>query len=90
MLGIGVAATGGGTVSGSGVLAFVDQHTDVVGQFTATGATLTGSTAYDPLGNVLSANGQKGRLGYQSGWTDSGTGKVDMAARWYNPAPASS
>ena len=34
-------------------LAWTDLHTDVVGQFTATGTTLAGSTTYDPLGKVL-------------------------------------
>ncbi|HEY0806199.1 MAG TPA: RHS repeat-associated core domain-containing protein, partial [Pseudonocardiaceae bacterium] len=86
LVGMGVAAAGGGTVSGSGDLAFVDQHTDVVGDFTANGTALAGSTTYDPLGNVLATNSQPGQLGYQSGWTDRSTGKVNMAARWYNPA----
>lgn len=85
VLGVGVAASGGGTVAGSGVLAFTDAHTDVVGQFTATGTTLAGSQAYDPLGNILATTGLHGQLGYQSAWTDRATGKVDMAARWYNP-----
>ena len=26
-----------------------------------------------------------GSLGYQSEWTDAGTGRVNMHARWYNP-----
>src|SRR5262249_42431576 len=26
-----------------------------------------------------------GQLGFQSGWTDPATKKVNMAARWYNP-----
>ena len=85
VLGVGTAASGGGTVAGSGVLAFTDAHTDIVGQFTATGTTLTGSQTYDPLGNVLGATGMKGQLGFQSAWTDHATGKVDMATRWYNP-----
>ena len=71
--------------SGVSVLAFTDQHTDVVGDFTATGSTLSGSTTYDPLGNVTSTSNQAGHLGYQSGWTDTSTGKVDMSARWYSP-----
>ena len=80
---------GGGLVgigrTGSSVLAFVDQHTDVVGDFSAAGTALSGSTTYDPLGNVTSTSAQAGRLGYQSGWTDTSTGKVDMGARWYSP-----
>ncbi|WP_212827134.1 LamG-like jellyroll fold domain-containing protein [Catellatospora sp. TT07R-123] len=65
--------------------AFTDAHTDVVGQFTATGTVLDGSTAYDPLGKVLQATGMIGNLGYQSEWTDNLTSRVNMHARWYNP-----
>jgi RHS repeat-associated protein len=86
LVGIGTAASGGGTVAGSGELAYVDQHTDVVGDFTATGAALDGSTTYDPLGNVTATSGQAGSLGYQSAWTDKATGKVDMGSRWYSPS----
>jgi large repetitive protein len=56
----------------------------VVGLFTPTGTTLTGSITYDPLGKVLAASGVMGNLGYQSGWTESATGRVDMHHRWYN------
>jgi RHS repeat-associated protein len=81
---IGIGAVGGSP--GAGVLAYTDAHTDVVGDFNASSTTLAGSTTYDPLGNVTSTASQAGRLGYQSGWTDNATGKVNMAARWYNPA----
>jgi len=70
----------------SSVLALTDQHQDIVGDFTATGSALTGSTSYGPLGNVTATSGAAGNLGYQSGWTDTSTGKVNMASRWYNPA----
>jgi large repetitive protein len=86
LVGIGAAATGGGTTAGSGTLAYVDAHTDVVGDFTATATSLSGSTTYDPLGNVTATSSPAGSLGYQSGWTDTSTGKVDMGSRWYNPA----
>ncbi|MFE4264631.1 LamG-like jellyroll fold domain-containing protein [Streptomyces sp. NPDC056883] len=69
----------------SAVLALTDLHDDVVGQFTATGEALTGSTTYSPFGKVLSTQGMVGQLGYQSGWTDPQTAKVNMAARWYSP-----
>jgi RHS repeat-associated protein len=69
----------------TGVLALTDQHTDVVGEFTATGTALAGSATYDPLGNVTASANLAGNLGYQSGWTDHATGRVNMAARWYNP-----
>jgi RHS repeat-associated protein len=83
----GGGLVGIGTTSGTGgVLALTDMHTDVVGDFSATGTTLAGSASYDPLGNVLSATNLAGHLGYQSGWTDPATKQVNMAARWYNPA----
>ena len=75
-----------GSNSGPAVLALTDAHHDVVGQFTATGSALTGSTTYDPLGNVVATTGQIGNLGYQSGWTDPVTSNVNMGSRWYNPA----
>ncbi|BEL05183.1 hypothetical protein Q0Z83_033740 [Actinoplanes sichuanensis] len=65
--------------------AWTDAHTDVVGEFTATGTTLSGSVSYDPWGKVLAAGGMTGRLGYQQEWTDQTTGKVNMWSRWYDP-----
>jgi RHS repeat-associated protein len=80
----------GGLIGISGpsgaVLALTDQHLDVVGQFTASGTALTGSTAYGPLGNVIATASAIGNLGYQSGWTDPATSNVNMGSRWYNPA----
>jgi RHS repeat-associated protein len=71
---------------GAGVLAMTDQHTDVIASFTAGGG-LAGSTAYDPLGDIIATSGAPaGRLGYQSALTDPATGKVQMGSRWYNPA----
>ncbi|MFE3494290.1 LamG-like jellyroll fold domain-containing protein [Streptomyces sp. NPDC059175] len=69
----------------SAVLALTDLHTDVIGQFTASGEALTGSTTYSPFGKVTASQGMTGQLGYQSGWTDPQTAKVNMAARWYSP-----
>ncbi|MFJ1616804.1 LamG-like jellyroll fold domain-containing protein [Streptomyces sp. NPDC088249] len=69
----------------SSVLALTDIHDDVVGQFTAGGETLSGSSAYTPFGKVSESTGMLGHLGYQSGWTDPETAKVNMAARWYSP-----
>ncbi|MBW8482523.1 LamG-like jellyroll fold domain-containing protein [Actinomadura parmotrematis] len=80
---VGIGAPNGGT---GGVLAYLDQHSDVVGDFTATGGALVGAKTYDPFGNVTGLTGSvSGDLGYQSGWTDDTTGQVNMAARWYNP-----
>ncbi|MEU7059926.1 LamG-like jellyroll fold domain-containing protein [Streptomyces sp. NPDC046197] len=76
----------GATDTSTGRLAMTDQHDDVVATFAAGASTLAGSTTYDPLGNTTASSNTFGQLGYQSGWTDSNTGKVNMAARWYNPA----
>jgi large repetitive protein len=74
---------------GSGVLAYTDAHTDVVGDFTAKGTALSGSAAFDPWGTVLATSGTvSGRLGFQSQYTDPASGQVDMGARWYSPARA--
>ncbi|MFC7480670.1 polymorphic toxin-type HINT domain-containing protein [Luedemannella flava] len=74
----------GEVVGGSQRLAWTDLHDDIVGQFTATGTTLAGSTTYDPLGTVLASTTMIGNLGYQSEWTDAFTKRVNMLARWYN------
>ncbi|WP_350276525.1 LamG-like jellyroll fold domain-containing protein [Kribbella sp. HUAS MG21] len=73
-------------VGGTGVFAWTDQHTDLVGQFTSAGATLAGSVAFDPFGTKTATAGTIGKLGYQSEWTDNVTNRVNMHARWYNPA----
>jgi large repetitive protein len=93
-----LAADGGATYTrdpGSGVvaitagsgprLALTDQHNDLVGQFTANATALSGSTTFDPLGNVSATTGMVGSLGYESAWTDHSTGRVNLATRWYNP-----
>ena len=76
------------SIGGTDADLWTDAHTDVVGDFTSTGTTLSGTTEYDPLGNVLSQAGNASGVsaGYQSGYTDSATGGVDMDARWYTPA----
>ncbi|WP_170154255.1 LamG-like jellyroll fold domain-containing protein [Actinoplanes italicus] len=75
-----------GVASGSNKrYAWTDIHTDVVGEFGATGAALTGSVSYDPWGKILAGGGMVGKLGYQQEWTDQGTGKVNMWSRWYDP-----
>ncbi|MFE2914382.1 LamG-like jellyroll fold domain-containing protein [Kitasatospora indigofera] len=77
--------TPGGAAS-TGRLALTDQHDDLVGQFATGSTTLTGSRSYDPLGRVTATSGLIGQLGFQSGWTDATTDKVNMGSRWYNPA----
>ncbi|WP_143570491.1 LamG-like jellyroll fold domain-containing protein [Streptomyces acidiscabies] len=69
----------------SSALVWTDLHDDVVGQFTDAGESLSGSASYTPFGKVTSSTGLVGNLGYQSGWTDPETAKVNMAARWYSP-----
>lgn len=76
---------GVGPGSGAGSrYAWTDLHTDVVGEFTATGTTLSASASYDPLGRVLASTGMQGNLGFQSEWTDDVTDRVNMLSRWYN------
>ncbi|WP_203823627.1 LamG-like jellyroll fold domain-containing protein [Actinoplanes palleronii] len=65
--------------------AWTDIHTDVVGEFEASGTALSGSVSYDPWGKVVASGGMLGKLGYQQEWTDQGTGKVNMLSRWYDP-----
>ena len=81
---LSVAASGGAADSGS--FLDTDMHGDVVGTFTGTGSSLTGSAEYSPWGQVLADSGSSTDLGYQGGWTDSGTGLVNADARWYDPA----
>ncbi|MEW2134469.1 LamG-like jellyroll fold domain-containing protein, partial [Streptomyces sp. NPDC005435] len=82
---------GGGLVGikptvGGAVLALTDQHSDVVGTFTSGATALAGSASYDPLGKVVSPTDTiTGHLGFQSGWTEPGSGDVGTASRWYNP-----
>jgi len=64
--------------------AWTDLHSDVVGQFRTNSTTLPGSVTYDPLGKVTATSGLLGSLGYQSEWTESSTGRVNMHARWFN------
>ncbi|MEV3978206.1 polymorphic toxin-type HINT domain-containing protein [Nonomuraea sp. NPDC049758] len=66
--------------------ALTDLHQDLVGSFS--GTALTGSTAYNPFGEVTAQTGTKSGLGYQSGYTDPDTGTVNMHARWYQPGTA--
>jgi RHS repeat-associated protein len=78
------ALTGESSATGA-TLAWTDLHTDVIGQFTATGTTLTGSASYDPWGTTT-ASTLTGSAGYQSEYTDPTTGNVNMHARWYSPS----
>ncbi|WP_406445219.1 LamG domain-containing protein [Streptomyces sp. NBC_00631] len=78
------ALTGESSAATGATLALNDLHGDLIGQFTATGTTLTGSAGYDPWGTVISGN-LTGDLGYQGEFTDPATGAVDMHARWYTP-----
>ncbi|MFI9387453.1 RHS repeat-associated core domain-containing protein [Kutzneria sp. NPDC052558] len=69
-------------------LTLSDRHDDVVGAFNPADTTLSalsGTTAYSPFGQVTAHTGDTGNVGYQGDWTDPGTGKVDMGARWYDP-----
>ncbi len=81
---VGAGAVGGGT---GGVQVLTDSHTNMTGQFTAAGTSISGSKAYDPWGTVTATTGTPvGLLGYQSAWTDAAAGKDLMGARWYDPS----
>ncbi|MFC4896236.1 RHS repeat-associated core domain-containing protein [Streptosporangium amethystogenes subsp. fukuiense] len=73
----------------SAQLAFSDLRGDLVGAFTADGTALVDSVAYDPFGEVITRTGATHTLGYQGGYTDPSSGKVNMAARWYQPSTGS-
>ena len=84
---IGTEAAG---AAGTGVLDFTDSHTDVVGQFKATGNTLAGSQTFGPWGAVTATSSTlSGSLGYQSQYTSPVTNQTDMGARWYNSSTGS-
>ncbi|WP_327376318.1 DNRLRE domain-containing protein [Streptomyces sp. NBC_01216] len=62
-----------------------DQHTDLIASLNSEGTTVHASRAYDPFGKTTASNGTNPSIGYQSGWNDTTTGDVNMAARWYQP-----
>ncbi|RVX44434.1 RHS repeat-associated protein [Nonomuraea polychroma] len=79
-----------GLSDGAGAqLAFCDLRGDLIGAFTATGTSLIDSVAYNPFGEVITRTGAAHTLGYQGGYTDPSTGKINMAARWYQPTTGS-
>lgn len=69
-------------------LVMSDSHSDVIGGFDPTDATLAAlpdSRTYDPFGKELASGGLKYGVGYQGDWNDPATGAVNMGARWYDP-----
>ncbi|MCY0954111.1 LamG-like jellyroll fold domain-containing protein [Streptomyces sp. H27-S2] len=71
--------------AGTARLAVTDQHSDFVATLSPDGTSVSGSRTYDPFGKMTAAIGTNPNIGYQSGWTDSSTGEINMAARWYQP-----
>ncbi|MDH6129274.1 LamG-like jellyroll fold domain-containing protein [Kitasatospora sp. GP82] len=71
---------------GSASFALNDRHGDVVGTFAATDTSVANSRSYDPWGKPTATTGTNHNLGYQGGWTDSTTGQVSTASRWYDPS----
>jgi RHS repeat-associated protein len=67
-----------------------DLHGDLVA-WSDTAATLKGTAAYDPFGQVLSTTGEmatipsQGSFRFQGDLTDLTTGQVEMGARYYEP-----
>ncbi|MEU5861942.1 RHS repeat-associated core domain-containing protein [Nonomuraea sp. NPDC047529] len=79
-----------GISDGAGAqLAFSDLRGDLVGAFKADGTSLIDSVAYDPFGEVITRTGNAHALGYQGAYTDPDSGKINMAARWYQPSTGS-
>jgi RHS repeat-associated protein len=81
-------ADGGGHAAakaGSALITLTDRHNDLVGSSTPGGTALAGSTTFDPLGKPTARAGTQFDLGYQSGFTDGTSGRVNMGARWYDP-----
>ncbi|TMR94591.1 RHS repeat-associated core domain-containing protein [Nonomuraea basaltis] len=74
---------------GGAQLAFSDLRGDLIGAFAAGGTALADSVAYDPFGEVIIRTGNVHALGYQGAYTDPDSGKVNMAARWYQPTTGS-
>ncbi|XRQ08835.1 RHS repeat-associated core domain-containing protein [Actinomadura welshii] len=68
--------------------AYTDGHDDLTALYDPGTTTLNGSTAYDPNGQPTTTNGTTSLLGYQGEYTDPGTGRVNMHARWYTPGTA--
>ena len=81
--------TGENTPGTGAALTLTNAHSDVIGQFTATGTSLTGSASYDPWGNPVGTPTLTGTLGYQSEYTNPATSQVNMDARWYQPGTGS-
>jgi RHS repeat-associated protein len=82
-----LAGTGtAGGAAGSGQLAWINQHTDLTARYTPAATALGPSASYDPWGNLTATSGTMPAIGYQSGFSDPGTGLTDMGARWYWPA----
>ncbi|MGW2150516.1 RHS repeat-associated core domain-containing protein [Nonomuraea bangladeshensis] len=69
--------------TGTAAAALTDLHGDLVATYTSTVQT---SPSYDPFGTVIAQTGTRTQLGYQGEYTDPDTGKVNMHARWYQPA----
>src|SRR5690606_37650055 len=68
--------------------AYTDRHDDLTALYDPGTTTLNGSTAYDPNGDPTATNGTTSLLGYQGEYTDPGTSRVNMHARWYTPGTA--
>ncbi|TCO55973.1 polymorphic toxin type 30 domain-containing protein [Actinocrispum wychmicini] len=78
-------------INGSSLIPLTNGHGDTVGwtpskQTASAPAPLAGRTKYDPFGARIAATGTQSALGFQSDWTDTATGRVDMDARWYQPS----
>ena len=75
------------TSSGSAAVSLLqDAHGDITATYKPATAAITGTTTYNPFGQVTSTSGQAIGLGYQGSWTDPGSGYVMAGARLYDQA----
>ena len=73
------------TIAGVAQALFTDAHDDVTAALTPAG-TLVATTTFDPFGAITAATGSGvAQIGYQSGYTDPATSRVNTASRWYTP-----
>jgi RHS repeat-associated protein len=82
--GTATAITRAGSSAAASLLETV--HGDLVATYNPSGGTPSGTSYYDPFGDVTGTSGSAAPLGYQGSWTDTTSGKLMAEARMYDPA----
>jgi RHS repeat-associated protein len=72
---------------GARLLASDRVHGDLVAAFTPDTGALSASKSYAPYGESAGASGDL-PLGFQGGWSDPTSGRLNAHARWYEPGSA--